>query len=284
MVTGSSSGIGRATALRLGAAGATVLLVARTAEALEEVRAEIAARGGTAHVHPCDLSDLDAVDRLAAEVLERFGRVDVLVNNAGRSIRRSIDQSYDRSHDFERTMRLNYFAALHLILALLPAMREQRSGHIVNVSTMGTQTKAPRFSAYIASKAALDSFSSCLASEARADGVHVTSVHFPLVHTPMVAPSGVYDNAPGLTADEAADTIAEAITTKPTRLAPRMGTAFETARLLAPTVVEAFLSRAYRRSEGPLFGVRGKAGGTEPEDADDGGAQNLAAKQRRRAA
>ena len=252
LVTGASSGIGRAAALRVGSAGATVLLVARRTEELEEVAAEITAAGGKAHVHPCDLRDLEAVDRLAAEILDRYGRVDVLVNNAGRSIRRSIDQSYDRAHDFERTMRLNYFAALHLILALLPAMREQRCGHIINVSTMGIQGRAPRWSAYIASKAALDAFSACLAAEVRAEDVRVTNVHFPLVHTPMSAAARIYDDVPGLTVEEAADMIAEAIRTRPPRISPRLGVVFQTAWLVAPAAMQEMLSAFYRRSlEGP---------------------------------
>jgi NAD(P)-dependent dehydrogenase (short-subunit alcohol dehydrogenase family) len=248
LVTGASSGIGRATARRVGAAGATVLLVARRTEALRAVEAEIAAVGGTAHVHPCDLRDLEAVDRLAAEILERYGRVDVFVNNAGRSIRRSINESYDRAHDFERTMQLNYFAALRLILALLPPMRAQRSGHIINVSTMGVQGRPPRWSAYIASKAALDAFSTCLAVEVRGDNVRVTNIHFPLVHTPMSAPTGIYDGAPGLTAEEAATTIAEAIRTRPPRISPRLGVLFQTAWLVAPAAMQRMLSRFYRRS------------------------------------
>jgi NAD(P)-dependent dehydrogenase (short-subunit alcohol dehydrogenase family) len=248
MVTGSSSGIGRATAVRLGAAGATVLLVARTTDALEEVRAEIVSAGGVAHVHPCDLVDPRALEDLAAEVLERHGHVDVLVNNAGRSIRRPIDQSYDRRHDFERTMALNYFAAVRLTLALLPTMRNRRTGQIVNVSTLGVQVNAPRFSAYIASKAALDAFSRCLATEIRADGVRVTTVHPPLVHTPMIAPIRAYDDAPGLSADEAAEMIIEAIVTGTTRVATRRGRAFEIARLVAPGPLQAIQSATYRRS------------------------------------
>jgi NAD(P)-dependent dehydrogenase (short-subunit alcohol dehydrogenase family) len=248
LVTGASSGIGRATAQRVGAAGATVLLVARRTEALRAVEAEIAAVGGTAHVLPCDLRDLDAVDELAAEILERYGRVDVFVNNAGRSIRRSIDESYDRPHDFERTMQLNYFAALRLILALLPSMREQRFGHIINASTMGVQGRPPRWSAYIASKAALDAFSTCLAVEVRGDNVRVTNIHFPLVHTPMSAPTGIYDGAPGLTAEEAATTIAEAIRTRPPRISPRLGLLFQAAWLVAPTAMQRMLSSVYTRS------------------------------------
>ena len=248
LVTGASSGIGRAAALRLGAAGATVLLVARTTAALDAVAAEIAVAGGTAHVHPCDLRDRDAVDRLAAAILARHGGVDVLVNNAGHSIRRPIEESLDRLHDFERLMRLNYLAPTQLILALLPAMRSRGGGHIVNVSTMAVQTNTSRFSAYIASKAALDAFSRCLAVEARADGVRVTTIHPPLVHTPMVAATRAYDGRPGLTAGEAAGMIAEAITTKPTRIAPRLGMASEVARHLAPAVLQATQSYAYRRS------------------------------------
>jgi NAD(P)-dependent dehydrogenase (short-subunit alcohol dehydrogenase family) len=255
LVTGASSGIGRATARRVGAAGATVLLVARRTEALTAVQAEIAAAGGTAHVHPCDLRDLEAVDRLAAEILERYGRVDVFVNNAGRSIRRPIDESYDRAHDFERTMQLNYFAALRLILAFLPSMREQRSGHIVNVSTMGVLGRPPRWSAYVASKAALDVFSTCLAVEVRGDDVRVTNIYFPLVHTPMIAPTAIYDGAPGLTAEEAATTIAEAIRTRPPRISPRLGVLFQTAWLIAPAGMQRMLSRVYRRSLDPPASV-----------------------------
>jgi NAD(P)-dependent dehydrogenase (short-subunit alcohol dehydrogenase family) len=234
--------------VRVGAAGAIVLLVARRSDALEEVRAEIAAAGGAAYVYACDLRDMDAVDQLAVEILEHHGAVDVLINNAGRSIRRSIDRSYERAHDFERTMRLNYFAPLHLILALLPAMREGRSGQIINIGTMGVQGKPPRWSAYIASKAALDAFATSLAAEVRGDGVRVTGMHFPLVHTPMSAVSGIYDGAPGLTADEAADAIAEAIRTKPARVSARLGIAFQAAWLVAPEAMQRLLGGLYERS------------------------------------
>jgi short-subunit dehydrogenase len=248
LLTGASSGIGRVTALRLGAAGATLLLVARNAEALQAVAAEIQARGGRASVHPCDLRDPQAIDRLAAEVLDAHGHVDVLINNAGRSIRRPVDQSYERLHDFERTMQLNYFAAIRLTLRLLPSMRARRRGHIVNVGTFGVHTNYPRFAGYIASKAALDAFSRSLAIEVRGDGVRVTTVHPPLVRTPMTAATGSYDRAPALTADEAAQTIAEAITTRPTSLSPWAAAGFDLARLLAPGVVERAQSRTYQRS------------------------------------
>jgi NAD(P)-dependent dehydrogenase (short-subunit alcohol dehydrogenase family) len=248
LVTGASSGIGRATALRVGAAGATVLLVARRHEALEAVRAAIVADGGEAYVYDCDLRDWQQIARLVAEILEHHEAVDVLINNAGHSIRRPIDRSYDRAHDFERSMRLNYFAPLRLILALLPAMRARSGGHIINVCTMGVQVRAPRWSAYVASKAALDAFATCLAAEVRADGVSVTDIHFPLVHTPMSAASGLYADAPGLSAGEAADTIAEAIRTRPARISARLGIAFALAWLIAPGAMQRELSRRYERS------------------------------------
>ena len=180
MITGASSGIGRATALRVGAAGGKVILVARGADKLEQTKTEIEDLGGVAFVHRCDLSDMSDIERMAKEVLQEHGRVDVLVNNAGRSIRRSVALSYDRFHDFERTMQLNYFGAVRLVLTLLPVMRQpspdgRKGGHIINISSIGVQTNTPRFSAYVASKAALDAFSRCIASEVLQDGVHLTT-------------------------------------------------------------------------------------------------------------
>jgi NAD(P)-dependent dehydrogenase (short-subunit alcohol dehydrogenase family) len=224
LITGASSGIGLETALKVGEAGGEVLLVSRTREKLEEVAAQVEEAGGTAHVHPADLSDLDDIDRLAAEVLEVHGGVDVLVNNAGRSIRRSVARSYDRFHDFERTMQLNYFGALKLILAFLPGMRERKSGHIINVSSIGVQTNTPRFSAYVASKAALDAFSRCVAPECVADNVKFTTVYMPLVRTPMIAPTDIYKAFPTLTPEEAGQMLTDAMIDKPKRLASRLGT------------------------------------------------------------
>ncbi|MEZ5060011.1 MAG: SDR family NAD(P)-dependent oxidoreductase [Solirubrobacterales bacterium] len=206
MVTGASSGIGKSAALKIADAGGIVLLVARTPEKLEETRQQILERGGVAHIHRCDLSDIDDIDRMAEEVLEQHGHVDVLINNAGRSIRRSIALSYDRFHDFERTMQLNYFGPVRTILRLLPTMRARRSGQIINVSSIGVQTNMPRFSAYVASKSALDAFSRCIASEIIDDNVHITTIHMPLVRTPMIAPTKMYDRFPTITPDEAADT------------------------------------------------------------------------------
>ena len=250
LITGASSGIGKATAIKAGAAGAEVLLVARTPEKLEETRAEIADAGGNAFIHKCDLSDLDDVERMANEVLEQHGRVDILVNNAGRSIRRSIENSYDRFHDFERTMQLNYFGALRLIMSVLPTMRKRtkgrKGGHIINVSSIGVQTNTPRFSAYVASKAALDAWSRCVASEVFDDGVHITTIHMPLVRTPMIAPTKMYDAFPTITPDEAADMITNAMITKPKKVATRLGNFGELLYNVAPKASDAILNTAYK--------------------------------------
>ena len=214
LITGASSGIGKATAVKVADAGATVLLVARSVEKLEETRDEIVAAGGSAHIHRCDMADIEDIERMAEEVLAYHGHVDILVNNAGRSIRRSVALSYDRFHDYERTIQLNYLGALRLILALLPTMRARKSGHIINISSIGTQTNPPRFSAYVASKAALDAFSRVIASEIVDDKVHLTTINMPLVRTPMIAPTRMYDMFPAITPEEAAEMIAKAMVTQ----------------------------------------------------------------------
>jgi NAD(P)-dependent dehydrogenase (short-subunit alcohol dehydrogenase family) len=246
MVTGASSGIGKAAAMKIADAGGIVLLVARTAEKLEETKATIEADGGTAYVHSADLSDADDVDRMADEVLAQHGHVDVLINNAGRSIRRSIALSYDRFHDFERTMQLNYFGALKLILKVLPVMRERRSGQIINISSIGVQTNTPRFSAYVASKAALDAFSRCIASEIIDDGVHVTTIHMPLVRTPMIKPTRMYDRFPTITPDKAAEMIADAIIHRPKRIATPLGTLGQILYAINPKSIDYILNSAYK--------------------------------------
>jgi short-subunit dehydrogenase len=245
LITGASSGIGLETALKIGEAGGEVLLVSRTREKLEEVKAQVEERGGTAHVHPCDLAELDDIDRLSKEVLSEHGGVDVLINNAGRSIRRSIASSYDRFHDFERTMQLNYFGALKLILALLPGMRERKSGHVINVSSIGVQTNTPRFSAYVASKSALDAFSRCVAPEVVADNVKFSTVYMPLVQTPMIAPTDIYKAFPTLTPDEAAQMLCDAMIDKPKRKASRLGTFGEVLYAMSPKTVDVILNTAY---------------------------------------
>ena len=251
MITGASSGIGRALALRVGAAGGRVILVARGLEKLEQTQREIADLGGTAFVHRCDLSDMSDIERMAKEVLHEHGRVDVLVNNAGRSIRRSIALSYDRFHDFERTMQLNYFGAVRLILTLLPVMRQtspdgRRGGHILNISSIGVQTNTPRFSAYVASKAALDAFSRCIASEVVDDGVHLTTVHMPLVRTPMIAPTKMYDRFPTISPAEAADMICKAMINRPKKVGTTLGNAGELMYTLSPRLSDRILNRGYK--------------------------------------
>jgi NAD(P)-dependent dehydrogenase (short-subunit alcohol dehydrogenase family) len=245
LITGASSGIGLETALKIGEAGGEVLLVSRTREKLDEVARQVGEAGGTAHVHPCDLSDLEDIDRLAQEVLEEHGGIDILVNNAGRSIRRSVARSYDRFHDYERTMQLNYFGALKLILAFLPGMRERKSGHILNVSSIGVQTNTPRFSAYVASKAALDAFSRCVAPECVADNVKFTTVYMPLVRTPMIAPTDIYKAFPTLTPDEAGQMLCDAMIDRPKRVASRLGTFGEVLYAVSPKTVDIVLNTAY---------------------------------------
>ncbi|HSZ04578.1 MAG TPA: SDR family oxidoreductase [Solirubrobacteraceae bacterium] len=246
LITGASSGIGRSAAVKIAAAGGVPLLVARNVEALEEVRAEIVAAGGTAYVYAADISDIESIERLLERVLADHRNVDMLVNNAGRSIRRSIALSYDRFHDFERTMQLNYFGAVKLIIGLLPHMRERGSGHIVNVSSIGVQANPPRFSAYVASKAALDAFSRVVASEVIGDGVTFTTIHMPLVRTPMIAPTKMYDAFPTLAPEEAADMICEALRARPKEMGTWMGKFGEVAYSLSPSAVDRLLHLAYR--------------------------------------
>jgi short-subunit dehydrogenase len=244
MITGASSGIGKAAAVKIGEAGGTVLLVARTQAKLEEVAEEIDQLGGVAYVHVCDLSDLTDVDRMAAEVLEHHGHVDVLVNNAGKSIRRSVSRSYDRFHDYQRTMQLNYFGPVKLILDLLPVMRERQSGHIINISTMGLQVNAPRFAAYLASKAALDAFSRSIGPEVIGDGVHITTIYMPLVRTPMIAPTKMYDQFPALSSEQAGDMIGEAIRKRPKRVTTTLGSLGQLSYAVAPGAQDLVVNRA----------------------------------------
>jgi len=246
LITGASSGIGRSTALKVAAAGGVPLLVARNVENLEEVRAEIVAAGGTAYVYAADLADVESIERLLERVLSDHRNIDMLVNNAGRSIRRSIALSYDRFHDFERTMQLNYFGAVKLIIGLLPHMRERGSGHIANVSSIGVQTNPPRFSAYVASKAALDAFTRVVASEVLGDGVTFTTIHMPLVRTPMIAPTKMYDAFPAISPEEAGDMICEALRSRPKQIGTRLGKFGEVAYTLSPNAVDRLLHLAYR--------------------------------------
>lgn len=249
LVTGASYGIGKATARMLGGHGATVLLVARSRDRLEEIANEIAAAGGTAEVHPADLSDPDSVAELAKEVLARHTHVDVVINNAGKSIRRAVDESYDRFHDFQRTIDVNYLGPVKLLLELLPSMRSRGEGHVVNVSTWGVRVvPAPRWSAYQASKTAFDVWLRAVAAEAIADGVTTTHVYMPLVRTRMSAPTAYMRNLPGLTTDDAAAMLCHAIVKRPRVIAPWWLGAFEVASDLVRGPAERGLAVAYRRT------------------------------------
>jgi NAD(P)-dependent dehydrogenase (short-subunit alcohol dehydrogenase family) len=263
LITGASSGIGKATAVKVADAGATVLLVARSVEKLEETRDEIAAAGGSAHIHRCDMADIEDIERMAEEVLGYHGHVDILVNNAGRSIRRSVALSYDRFHDYERTIQLNYLGALRLILALLPTMRARKSGHIINISSIGTQTNPPRFSAYVASKAALDAFSRVVASEMVEDKINITTINMPLVRTPMIAPTRMYDMFPAITPEEAAEMIAKAMVNRPKKVATRLGNFGELLYAVAPRASDKILNTAYK-----LFPDSQAAKGSKDEAPD----------------
>jgi NAD(P)-dependent dehydrogenase (short-subunit alcohol dehydrogenase family) len=246
VITGASSGIGEATAVRVGEAGGIAVMVARSVDKLEEIKSEIEERGGTAAVHAADLSDLDDCDRVVEEILEAHGRVDILVNNAGRSIRRAVEHEYDRFHDFQRLMQVNYFGALKLILGFLPGMRARKSGHILNVSSIGAQTNPPRFSAYVASKSALDAFSRCVATEIVDDNVHISTVYMPLVRTPMIAPTKIYDYFPTIDPDQAAELVTKAMIGRPKKVATRLGTFGEVAYAIAPKAVDVILNTGYK--------------------------------------
>ncbi|MCC5864988.1 MAG: SDR family oxidoreductase [Wenzhouxiangella sp.] len=246
LITGASSGIGKATALMMGEAGANVIIVARGEEALLETKAEIEASGGTAFAYTADLSDMADIERLCAQVLEERGPVDILVNNAGRSIRRSIALSYDRFHDFERCMQLNYFGALKMIMGFLPAMTAQRRGQVINISSIGVLTNAPRFSAYVASKAALDAFSRCAASEFNDTGVSFTTINMPLVRTPMIAPTKIYESVPTITPEDAADMVKHAVIFRPQRIATRLGIFAQVLHTVAPKISEIIMNSAFR--------------------------------------
>ncbi|MEQ4497873.1 SDR family oxidoreductase [Nocardioides kribbensis] len=245
VITGASSGIGQVTALKVAQAGGVPVLVARGKDKLEETRAVIERRGGTAHVYPCDLSDLEAIDALCAQLVADLPSVDVVVNNAGRSIRRSLALSQDRFHDFERTMQLNYFGAIRLVMGLLPTMREQGRGHVVNVSSIGVQTNPPRFSAYVASKAALDSWSNVVSSELVGDGVTFTGIHMPLVRTPMIAPTKIYDKFPTISPAQAADLVITAMVERPHEINTALGNAGAVVHTLAPKLAFRVLNMAY---------------------------------------
>ncbi|MEY8018127.1 SDR family oxidoreductase [Mycobacterium servetii] len=244
LITGASSGIGEAAAERFARLGAIVVLAARRRELLDAVAERITTAGGTALAMPCDVSDMDAVDALVADVQQRLGGIDILVNNAARSIRRPLAESLERWHDVERTMVLNYYAPLRLIRGLAPGMLERGDGHVINVSTWGVLSEAsPLFAVYNASKAALSMVSRVVETEWGHRGVHSTTLYYPLVATPMIAPTKAYEGVPALTPEEAAEWMITAARTRPVRIAPRMAIAAKALDTIGPRWVNALMQR-----------------------------------------
>ena len=242
LITGASSGIGLTVAKKLASAGAHVLLVSRTEETLKEVQAEIIAAGGTADIFPCDLNDMDAIDQVSKKIIASVDHIDILINNAGRSIRRAVHESVDRFHDFERTMQLNYCGAVRLVLNILPQMMVRKDGHIINISSIGVLANATRFSAYVASKAALDAFSRCLSAEVHSHKIAITSVYMPLVRTPMIAPTKIYKYVPTLSPEQAADLVARAIVKRPKKVATHLGRLASITYSIAPGINNKLMS------------------------------------------
>jgi short-subunit dehydrogenase len=252
VITGASSGIGAEAARKLARLGATVCLLARRQDQLEDVRAGIEAEGGVAHAYAVDLADPEQADAVAARLLAEHDRIDALVNNAGRSIRRPITESLDRVHDYERTMAINYFGAVRLTLALVPRFLEQGHGHVVVSSTMSTQVPIPLFSAYLASKAALESFARSLTAELGHQGITSTVVHFPMVRTEMSSATQIYQAMPMLSADKAANWLVKAIVDKPTRVTSVSGAMGELGMAALPGVVTKVSQPLFRRMDKTL--------------------------------
>ena len=252
VITGGSSGIGLAAAHKIAQAGATTVIIARDLEKLAAAKKEIEAglgdneNGGKVVTHSADLASNEGVDKATAWIIETFGGADFLVNNAGRSIRRGIESSYDRYHDFERTMQVNYFGALRMTMGLLPHMTAKRRGQIINISSIGVLTNAPRFSAYVASKAALDAWTACASSEFADVGIKFTTINMPLVRTPMIAPTKLYQNVPTLSPEEAGDMIVRAIVDKPVRIATRLGNFGAALHALTPRVAQIMMNTTFR--------------------------------------
>jgi NAD(P)-dependent dehydrogenase (short-subunit alcohol dehydrogenase family) len=246
LITGGSSGIGLATAHKVAAAGATTIIVARDPEKLAEAQQAIEAEGSKVIAYSADVSDGGQCEELVKKLVENHGGVDILVNNAGRSIRRAVENSFDRFHDFERTMSVNYYGALRLTLGLLPSMVKKRRGHVINISSIGVLTNAPRFSAYVASKAALDAWTRCAASEFADVGIQFTTINMPLVRTPMIAPTKIYTQVPTLSPEEAAELLVEAIVYKPVRIATRLGVFGEVLHALVPRVAQIIMNTTFR--------------------------------------
>jgi NAD(P)-dependent dehydrogenase (short-subunit alcohol dehydrogenase family) len=261
LITGGSSGIGLATAHKFAEAGAITLICGRDQNKLNEVCAEAKARGYTFIAYAVDIAEPQACEDFVQRVIAEHGGVDFLINNAGRSIRRAIESSYDRFHDYERTMQLNYFGSLRVTMGFLPGMVAKRKGHVVNISSIGVLTNAPRFSAYVASKAALDAWTRCASSEFADLGLSFTTINMPLVRTPMIAPTGLYNNVPTLSPEEAADMVAQACIFKPVRIATRLGIAGQILHAVLPRVAQIAMNTSFR-----MFPDSSAAKGGKPGD------------------
>lgn len=248
LITGASSGIGEATAHAVARRGAHVLLAARRLDELERVQAAIVADGGHADVYVVDMTDGEAIDDLVESLLAEHGAVDYVVNNAGRSIRRSLDLTYDRFHDFERMMNVNYLGPVRLTMGLLPAMRAQRFGHVVNIVTWGNQIKAPRFAPYIASKTALDVFGRIMSREAYFDNVTCTNMRVAIVRTPMIGPTAEYDGR-GESAEECAERVVRALEDRPVTVDGAFGSFYELFNVVTPRLADLVMAVAHRRGE-----------------------------------
>jgi len=246
LITGGSSGIGLAAAHKFAEAGATTIICGRDQDKLDEACAEAKAKGYSFIAYSADIADMADCDRFVQLLIDNHGGVDFLINNAGRSIRRAIESSYDRFHDYERTMQLNYFGCLRVTMGLLPGMVDKRKGHVVNISSIGVLTNAPRFSAYVASKAALDAWTRCASSEFADQGITFTTINMPLVRTPMIAPTKIYNNVPTLAPEEAADMIAQACIFKPVRIATRLGITGQLLHALVPRVAQITMNTSFR--------------------------------------
>jgi NAD(P)-dependent dehydrogenase (short-subunit alcohol dehydrogenase family) len=271
VITGGSAGIGRAAAEKVAAAGAKTIIVARGQDELFATRDELKKAGHDVHAYTADLSDMASCDELVQKVLKDHGAVDILVNNAGRSIRRSIALSYDRFHDFERTMTLNYFGSLRLIMGFLPSMTERRRGHVINISSIGVLANSPRFSAYVASKAALDAFSRCAQAEFSGQNIAFTTINMPLVRTKMIGPTKVYDSVPTLSPEEAADLIVQAIIERPSRIATRLGIFSAALNAVFPKAYEVVMNTAFQ-----LFPDSAAAKGEKSADAPAASGEQIA--------
>ncbi|MGL5004337.1 MAG: SDR family NAD(P)-dependent oxidoreductase, partial [Casimicrobium sp.] len=262
LITGGTSGIGQATALKIAAAGTAkaVIVCGRDQEKIDETLKLAKKQGVKISAYPADVTDEVSCAEFVKLLETKYGGVDILVNNAGRSIRRAIENSYDRFHDFTRTMDVNYFGALRITLGLLGGMAAKKKGHVINISSIGVLTNAPRFSSYVASKAALDAFTRCASSEYSDRGVNFTTINMPLVKTPMIAPTKIYNNVPTLEPDEAADMIIRAIVYKPVRIATRLGILGQVLHAFAPRIAQIVMNTSFR-----MFGDSEAAKGKKNE-------------------